>query len=550
MSRRASTSQSGNPRRGAKNPRPTPAHRDRGPLRPTNRFLQFCIDCGFTVDDKYHIGDFREVELVFDRTSKHLLSDDVPLPFPRDFGWKEFCNCWTAKKYQLSIDLYANAPSCARAPIRVGEAGEASPSLSHAVILWLSNTVFLSCLEFRLTNDQIDKQSMFDYEVTFDPFRDSWPLYVYSLSSFTVARTEGFVEPTPPDLPLHFFRHVAALAPVDFFERMDLHGGRGKYISPRLCTLFLSILPTQESDGRSMPQTSIALLGNEYQHYPVPLDEQQLEVIATYPHNSQVKLNLGEISDDVSLDRVNQLLRESQHIRHLGVDGSLANFDGRDGSFSSNPRLRSLWIHTVGSGISESLLDGLSINTGIQHLELSLEEHLPEQEGFRKPLEYLFEQVLPKCRSLRSLTLKITNWVSEDDIDLSDFREIIFQHIAASAAGTRVLRFGSLVSLRLITESYEDVVDAPSEIFNRILSPSLALSWCQQSRNEHSWATSPVLAVPGGLVPSMVRATNQDVIYVKTTGQKPSDIPLPFDSRTANATVIYDLVRLFYASFS
>jgi hypothetical protein len=542
MSRRASTSQSGNPLRGAKNPRPTPADRD--PLRPSNRFLQFCIDCGFTVDAKDQIADFREVELVFDQA----LSDDVSPSFPPDFGWEEFFDCWTAEDYRQSIDLYSNAPSCARPPIRVGEAGEASLSSSDAVILWLSKTVFLSCFEFKLTNDEIDRQPMFQYGVRFDPFL-SGPLYVYSLSTFTVSRTEGFVEPAPPALPMHFFRHVASLAPEDFIRRMNFHGGSRTYFSPQLCTLFLSILPPKETDGRSMPQTNIVFLSSD--GYFALLDEQQLEVITTYSYNSQVKVNLQAISDELSLDNANQMLRDSQHIRHLGIEGNLVSFEGRGHSFSSNPRLRSLSIDVENGEISTNLLDGISINTGIQSLWLSFEERI-DQEGFRKPLEHLFEQVLPKCRSLRSLSLELTDTdFLHDDVGAAlAFHKYILQYIAASSAGKHGNRFGSLVSLRLITKLSSNVVDAPSEIFNRIVSPSLALNWCQQSRNEHSWATSAVLAVPEGLVPSMVRATNQDIVYVKTTGETPPDISLPFDSRTANAAVIYDLVRSFRASFS
>jgi hypothetical protein len=275
-------------------------------------------------------------------------------------------------------------------------------------------------------------------------------------------------------------------------------------------------------------------------------------------------LDLSETSYEFPLNRVNQLLRESQHIRHLAVGSVLANFDGSEYSFSSNSGLRSLGIRNMKNGaISKSLLDGLAVNTGIQHLELSFEEDAPEQEGYRTPLEYFLTEVLPKCRSLQSLTVEVNfeDFTAKPSV-CHLFREKVLQFLAAASlnsTGKHANRFGSLVCLRVITPMWWYQLEAPHEIYHRIVSPLLALSWWRQSRNGNSWSTSAMLPVPDGLIPSMVSAVNQHVICVKTTGvNQPvicitttgQDRPCPFDSRNANATLIYDFVRSFRASFS
>jgi hypothetical protein len=327
-----------------------------------------------------------------------------------------------------------------------------------------------------------------------------------------------------------------------------------------LCSLFLSILPQIESNGKSEPQIVTALFAVPEALFVIPdesdlvaatMDEQQLEVFAAYPYNYRIQLDLGKMSEDLPLERVNQLLRESQHVRHLGVEESLAKFDSSNSSFSSNPRLHSLHLNRIFQGeISKNLLDGVAVNMCIQDLELNFREHGLEQERFLKTLEYLFQIVLPKCRSLRSLTLAFSIECFEDRLL---FFEKVVQCIATSSLSPRrklKTRFGSLVSLRIFTFRGTEATEAPNEMFNRIVSHSLALSWCEQSRNEQSWSDSVELAVPAGLVASMVCATNQDVVYVKTTGHALRDTPRPFDSRTANVSVIYDLVRSFHPDFS
>jgi hypothetical protein len=539
MSSREGASQSGNPSRGAKNPRLTP--RDPGRLRPTNRFQRFCIDQNLNLDDEGEWPFLREAELVYDQPLNQL--DDAIPSFPPDFRWEEFCECWTARDRGLKL-LYSNSES--HVEEEIDDWGTTDTS-----ILWLSDAVFLSAVHFQLADDGLS----FDYGVYFFPFRNHSPVYVYSLSSFTVSR-EGFA--APPELPLHFFRHLASQTRENFLERMDLRGGYVSRFSPRLCSLFLSILPQRESNDKSEPQTAMALFAipDESEGEAVAIDEQQLGVVVAHPFNSQTLLDLGEISEELPLERVNQLLRESQHIRHLGIEQRLANFDSSESSFSSNPRLHSLHLNQINRlGISKNLLDGVAVNMCIQDLELKFLVDRLEQGGeFLKTLEYLFQCVLPKCRSLRSLTLEFTfsyPWCEQPLL----FFEKVVQSVAVSSLPPRrklKSRFGSLVSLqvRIVTGTRVVPTETPNEILNRIVSPSLALSWCQQSRNEHSWATSPKLVVSAGLIPSMVCAINQDIIYVKTTGQSPPDIPRPYDSRSANVTIIYDLVRSFHPGFS
>jgi hypothetical protein len=558
MGRRKRPSKPGNSSRGARNHRPTPTERYQGRLLPTDRFQRFCKESSLFIDYEEGWPQLREIELVYDEPSEELLTDDAIPLFPADFRWEQFSACWTACEWD-SIRLY----TCKRGrfPARFGKVDEDKPPPVGAAVLWLSDTVFLSAVQFSLTKLRgFNNESLFHYGVSFSPFRNKHPVFVYSLSSFTISTAEEFVESTPPDLPLHFFKHVASVATENFMQ-IHLYGSKS-YFPPRLCELFLSILPPKEINLTPMPQTSVALFLKPAhalnEGYQATVDEQQLEVVAAYRFNSQVKLHLEETSHELLMDRVNQLLRESLHIRHLSVNKQLSNFEGNEISFSSNPAFISVWIENVQNGeISKNLLDGLAMNTGIQSLDVTFSEPSPEQEGFRKTLEYLCEHVLPKCRSLRNVTLDFMvqefmgPWRLPDPDAPYFFREKILKCIADHSVpptGKLGDRFGSLVSLRVVTK--RGYIEPPSQTLNRIVWPPLSLSWCRQSRNEHSWATSAPSAIPAGLVPSAIRAVNPDVVYVKTTGLDPPLLACPFDSRTANAGVIYDVVRSFHPTFS
>jgi hypothetical protein len=117
---------------------------------------------------------------------------------------------------------------------------------------------------------------------------------------------------------------------------------------PTLCSLFLSIIRPGER------RTVVGLFKGFF-----PIREHQLVTVVAYRYGSQVKLELGRLRLDIPLDRVNQLLRECQHLRHLKVPSELINFDSSDSSFTSNPQFLTLEIMPILDGmISVKLLDG------------------------------------------------------------------------------------------------------------------------------------------------------------------------------------------------
>jgi hypothetical protein len=168
-----------------------------------------------------------------------------------------------------------------------------------------------------------------------------------------------------------------------------------------------------------------------------------------------------------------------------------------------------------------------------------------------KTLTHLFGNVLPRCCSLRTLTLDLLEHRGPQDRHL--FYEEVVRCLASSST-TRVKdRFGSLSSImvthtplcwppRAALESLvlEKLVLPPSAEWDRLVSPSLVLTWCQDQQRNERFAKK--LQRMGLIVPA-IRQVNLDVAYRKTSPVA------PHDSRTANAGVIYDSIRSFHPAF-
>jgi hypothetical protein len=524
-------------------------------LRPTYRLRLFCQDRNYYVGaprghnetDPHDLSKLTEVEFIREESSYIHRNDSANPVFPPGFRWEAFLKCWAPYMTEWidlsTLDAKVYEPRMSVIDLRPTR----SWCLPGAWILWLSDTIFLSLAKFSLSSQTTRFPHLHQYRVSFS----GWDFYVYSILSFE-ARSwdEAMGTVHSSDAPLQFLHHVTAGLPTSFFSHLELSGCRG-FFPPRLCTLFLSLIQSSDIMVEREPQSTIRFLteldtgcGKASQ-----IRESQLVVCMEHRYNAQVKLELGTIGWDVPKDRVNQLLRESQHLRHLKVPRQMINFDNTDASFTSNPRFLSLEIPNIKDGkISLKLMDGLALNTGLRDFILTFS--VAHCERFRTALldklSYLFGHVLPRCSSLSTVTLALQDYCSDSCTHQrqDSFCGEIVHCIASSCPPGVKNRFGSLSSIkitrkRVIHVSDRQLVLPPNETWDRLVSPSLLRAWCRNHRTEN--AANRFL--PPGVIASAVRQINLNVVYRKTS------IVMPHDSRTANAGVIYDFICLNHPSF-
>jgi hypothetical protein len=512
-------------------------------LRQTDRLHRLCQACDYRVmDNSDDWSKVTEVEFVHEESLHVTTEQDVPT-FPPDFRWDAFCACWAPRSEELIVLLSTRPPEIMERWVPIPDVNT-TDNLCHeprALVLWVSNTTFLSLIEFRLcTNFFFGGRPLFEYRVSFSPGMGDY--YAYSVSRFTVTTLEDGMAATSSEIPLRFLHHVTAGLPTGFFSHLELTPGEPDF-PPRLCSQFLSIIRPDESNDECVPCTTVRFFTGLRAGY----DEDQLVAILSHHYCAQVKLVLGAFREHVPLDRVNQLLCESQTLRHLRVPENLIEFDSSDLSFTSNPHFLSLEILDISDGeISLKLLDGLALNTGLNDVTLGFS--IPRDRPFHAPaldkLTHLFGHVLPKCSSLSSLTLDLYH-AYPTSYPRPLYEEIV-RSIASSSPARIKDRFGSLSSIKVLFSYFAYgasgrrnlLVLPPSETWDRLVSPSLLLTWCRKQRNGHSAKRLPL-----GLIVAAMRQINQNVAYRKTSVVKPCD------SRAANASAIYDTICTFHPAF-
>jgi hypothetical protein len=519
-------------------------------LRPTDRLLRLCQDCNYSVEDAEEWSKVTEAEFVREESS----GDGAPT-FPSDFRWDAFCACLPPKPKESIFDLFPPTVELL-VPLK-NVAAPTVPSDAGVSVLWLSDTTFLSSIPFHLYPHS---RPPCEYRVSFSPGLAS--CYAYSVPTFTFVGYVNENEATSSEIPLCFFKHVTAGLPTGFFTHLELMCGDPDF-PPRLCSLFLSIAGPSESDDECVARTVVRLCKS----FDQPIREDQLVALLAHRFSSHVKLDLGGLQGENLLERANQLLRECQHLRHLKVSPKLIDFDRSDASFTFNPHLQSLEIVPIlDGGISLKLLDGFALSTGLKDLTLRFSPAMLFtyfRVAHLEKLTHLFGNVLPRCYSMRTLTLDLLE-IHPGTVNRQDphvFYEEIVRCIAAFSTTRAKDPFGSVSSIKVTLTPFpvsgfterglppgivlgsvwlKKRVLPPNATWDRLVSPSLVLTWRRdQRRKEH-----PAKRLqPLGLIVPAIRQINQDVAYQKTS------TVAPYDSRTANASVIYDSIRSFHPAF-
>jgi hypothetical protein len=372
-----------------------------------------------------------------------------------------------------------------------------------------------------------------------------------------------------PSIHLHFVEHIVSPLPLDFWRRIELREVE-TYVSPHICSLFLSVIwPCAALLSRG-PKLSYDLTKPTL-CLVVTMDREKLEAVASHQFNPRVQFEFGTFRlpnaplsvDSVHRERIdlsnmpmdlfNNIFHECKYLRHFGIPYDLVRWTGNDSiSCAANPNFESLTINNVVNGaISVHLMRGIALNGCIKELsiEFRIETRRLADSSCWSTINYLFLNVVAGHHSLRKLVIKFLNR-TVDPIMFSmemanlrytfeDFREAASNCIVGALAGMRKKRkFNSLSCLKLsYTFDCKSERDLQSNaLWDAYVSPSLELNWFRQHAKEQTTLIS------AGLVAWVVRAINRGSVYAKTSPR------LPHDARTGNAGLIYDGLCSFRVS--
>jgi hypothetical protein len=423
-------------------------------------------------------------------------------------------------------------------------------------ILWISSSDFVSAVQLHRNlheeGEFVGFQHLHAFSLSLEvnePCRNqhsgrSVKLYVYSIQTF-----HEFHHSPSSEVPLQFLHHLLSPLPVGFFSeicfRMTLRD-----FPPGHCHHVLSIIP---QDAPPLKPDNI------HSENPLILTEfsvifaynrEQLLAITSHAYSPHVRLCWGAFGDDqISPDEVNSALRDScSHLRHCSIPAGLSFFEEVDEPwFSSNESFRSLKVgfrQAHSPSYEQKLLNGLKTNGKIRQLEIMFfiaeDEERVEQS---MPVEILstlilVREVLPTHASLRELLMRV---IVQDST--GDDRG----HFATVPECLKVFGVGCLSFLNVdLFMAKNGTLDrqhlSTTEWWDEFISPALLLNWYLDHQPNCARLKSSLPAQeegePGsGVVELVIQSVNRDILYPKTTYHA------PYDSRTANAGVIYDMLR-------
>jgi hypothetical protein len=202
-------------------------------LQWTNRLFDALVKRDYWIRSPDVVEDVREAEIF------PICQEGV---FPNRFDWKKLIalfhfNCWRVQffntgrsKIRRSREIYGRLSECLLPPDR-SRSGQEVSAEHRFHVLWLSSSVFISCLEFELLAEGgwinfCDCK----FQLTVRENEEKYEFHAYSLSTFEDDHVPPRAQVASP-LPLQFFQHVSALLPADYFSELKFTKGRHSFPS-------------------------------------------------------------------------------------------------------------------------------------------------------------------------------------------------------------------------------------------------------------------------------------------------------------------------------
>jgi hypothetical protein len=468
--------------------------------------------------------------------------------FPVDFRWEAFQKCCYNKGRQalflrdpetrFDTDLVPAIDYKCRSGRYIARlCGQPAVDFSEKInILWLSPTVFISNEFFVVAGRPAS-----EYRVSFQQ-RESNELvayYAYSLSSFRDTESSECLT-----LPIAFLSHVVASLELSYFSEICFERTRRERCPIDSAVQFLSMFPQD-------PPTA-ANVWTVCKLYSTFLNADDLRRILSHRFHPFVILSLGPdvLEGSVKLSEFLSLLRES-NLRAVQLPHRMIHFEAQawaetylqDVKFPlrqiDNPNDRrplrfreivfksphvSICFESPTFEMSFEILHAIVTSMAISDLTLSFSHvfwstnpYLPQAFGpYFLPLvcaDSLLERLSIEFPH-EILFTQICQWIS-DLFSNCATPNLVFFNVSSWTQGWP-------------TPERRQNLDRRVRHWDEVLYPRLALNYCRNHLPNK---------MPDEVLPLMVKAFNEGIIYRKTASH------IPFDTSTANAGLIFRALK-------
>jgi hypothetical protein len=460
--------------------------------------------------------------------------------FPHDFRWEAFQNCCYSKNSQSLILVPAidRKSRSYRYKLR-SLCGQPAVDFSDEKIsiLWLSPTVFISNEYFFVARSQ---RPAAEYRVSFQQRESNkWVgYYAYSLSSF--GDTESYERST---LPITFLSHVVASLEMSYFSEICFERTRPEQGPIDYALQFLSMFPQDAPSATNC--WTVCRLNTSFEN------ADDLRRILSHRFHPFMKLSLGRglLEGSVTLSEVLSLLQDS-NLRAVQLPPRMIHFEAQAWAKMYLQDVK-FPLRQIDKPNDQRPLRFREVVFKSPHISICFESPTVEM-----PFEIL--HAIVASMAINDLTLSFSSdfWRTElnlrrafgsyflplvhgysllERLSIEFPHEEMFAHICEwisdffSSCSARSLVFFNVCSFthRWPEPKRTKNLDRARH-WDEVLYPQLALNYCCNHLPNK---------MRDGVLPLMVKAVNEGIIYRKTASH------IPFDTSTANAGLIFHAIK-------
>jgi hypothetical protein len=398
-------------------------------------------------------------------------------------------------------------------------------------VIWLSNTAFVSPMQFTFKAGRTREWFAMDYAIYLRP-RGANQLVCFSVHS---------LDPSEQAPSIHrFLSEMLKGYAADYISLICLESHR-KHVPSLMSFNILSIIPSNSSSEKDASPVNVRNITTV--EFLCNLDTDTVQAILL--RGSQKNIPIRYQFQNQQLGAV---LRHCSQLQHVSIDENPDIWEPTENSpplFTENCSLESASIF-LGSSFQSNVLNGIVCNPSVKKLFLLI-DFRGGWEGF---LQQRFTDAVSGGVHLNELIVAFCHCQSlESDTIRSGLRSLV--------ATCGVTKSGSLRRLSVVEYPSGFYVwphvelqlesDASDAFWDTNMSPALAMNWCKyesdcsKAKAELSKHVSEQDFGEDGLslslLPRKVQAVNRGVVYRKST------LHTPHDMSTANASVLFAFVQ-------
>jgi hypothetical protein len=399
-------------------------------------------------------------------------------------------------------------------------------------ILWLSKSVFVSrfCFTLEIEGAYRSFRRLSDYQLSFscDAGMERHWFFATTLSSI---QGDDRWEPSP--LPIELFRHLTALLPPNYFDKISLWRWFPQCCPADYLIRFLSIIPPH---SRTATTTTVRLV--LHGHRTVTSDELQLLFSHHFHHLVKLAFDRTPFDESVTETVFNNLLKDAKYLRAVELPHALVWKDSASDCplYLVRTELKSpdLWMQLPYNARSSNWLYAFSKHYDSKDMDVRVcHQNLTFTATQRRKLLVPFLDPFMDTNSLlENLCLRLTyqfSYVVDDDTKRANSLRRVSLMVASEMTTCNSKNL-CVFNAYIVYFSEDRLIDWRCnriELWDKDIFPLLVLNFHRKR-----------LTNPGGPVIQLaLRAVNQGVVYSKTTDH------LPCDGSIANAGLIFRIVK-------